>query len=246
MIFLLSPDQQFPGSGVGTASSISYSTVFRTVKQFFVTQWAHPRVQAIVKNMNDYVFENIDKSTHADNTQAASMEDFTDSLQRVMASLDDDDSDSDDDTADSAAPPANIGTSTVYDDAPAAPLSLLATAPPAPIIASVPLPAPDVAIAPVVTISATHILTPIPESSQSIPAAIWNNNGDHSGPISPAPQTAPATAPTPVAVSAPRSHPATIPTDVAADMVQKKGRRKGKAVTAGADVAPRRSSRNGV
>src|SRR5882757_8540857 len=101
--------------------------------------------------MNDYVFENIDKSTHADNTQAVSMEDFTDSLQRVMASLDDDDSDSDDNTADSAAPPANIGTSTVYDGAPAAPLP---TAPPAPIITSVPLPAPGIAIAPaVVTIS---------------------------------------------------------------------------------------------
>ncbi|KAG2109190.1 hypothetical protein BD769DRAFT_1337437, partial [Suillus cothurnatus] len=97
MIFLLSPDQQFPGSGVGATSSISYCTVFRTVKQFFISQWAHPRVQAIVKNMNDYVFDNIDKTAHdADDTQAAGTEDFTDSLQRVMASLDDDDSDSDD------------------------------------------------------------------------------------------------------------------------------------------------------
>ncbi|KAG2124628.1 hypothetical protein DEU56DRAFT_711688, partial [Suillus clintonianus] len=98
MIFLLSPDQQFPGSGVGATSSISYSIVFRTVKQFFVAQWAHPRVQAIVKNMNDYVFENIDKTARdADDAQATGMEDCTDSLQWVMASLDDDDSDSDDD-----------------------------------------------------------------------------------------------------------------------------------------------------
>ncbi|KAG1799772.1 uncharacterized protein HD556DRAFT_1210847, partial [Suillus plorans] len=121
MIFLLSPDQQFPGSGVGATSSISYCTVFRTVKRFFISQWAHPRVQAIVKNLNDYVFENIDKTTHdADDAQAAGTEDFTDSLQRVMASLDDDDSDSDDNAAE-AVPPATRAPP---------------TAPPAPIIAS--------------------------------------------------------------------------------------------------------------
>jgi len=68
----------------------------------------HPHVQAIVKNMNDYIFDNIDKTAHdADNTQAAGMEDFTDSLQWVMASLDDDDSDSDDNAAE-AAPPATL------------------------------------------------------------------------------------------------------------------------------------------
>jgi hypothetical protein len=220
MIFLLSPDQQFPGSGVGATSSISYSAVFRTVKRFFVTKWVHPHVQAIVKNMNDYVFENIDKSD-ADNTGAASMEDFTDSLQRVMDSLDDDDSESDENAAE-AAPPANIGPSI------SAPATLLPTAPPAPIIASVPLPAPGVAIAPVMTMSATHILTPIPESSQSIPAAVRNDDATTPG-------SHPAT---------PGSRPAAIPADVAADTVQKKGRRKGKAVTAGTD-APRRSSRSG-
>ncbi|OJA09081.1 hypothetical protein AZE42_11097 [Rhizopogon vesiculosus] len=258
MIFLLSPDQQFPGSGVGATSSISYSTVFRAVKRFFVMKWAHSRVQAIVKNMNDYIFENIDQTTHdADHTQAAGMEDFTDSLQWVMASLDDDDSDSDD-NAPVAAPPANIDPSAIYYSAPAVPLPPV---PPAPIITPVPLPAPSVSITPTVTISTTHILTPIPESSQSIPAAIRNNNDGHSRPILPAPQTAPTTAPTPVAVSPPRSHPTAIPADVAAAAcveggeggdegmevtVQKKGRRKGKAVMAGTDVAPRRSSRNGV
>ncbi|KAG2138254.1 hypothetical protein BD769DRAFT_1384774 [Suillus cothurnatus] len=158
---------------------------------FFISQWAHPHVQAIVKNMNDYVFDNIDKTTHdADNTQAVGMEDFTDSLQWVMASLDDDDSDSDDNTAE-AAPPATL---------------VPPTAPPAPIITSVPPPAPIIAS------------VPLPAPSISIPAAIQNNDSDSScfGPISLAPQTVPTTVPNPVAVSAPRSRPAAIPVDVAA------------------------------
>ncbi|KAG1802713.1 uncharacterized protein HD556DRAFT_1437780 [Suillus plorans] len=238
MIFLLSPDQQFPGSGVGATSSISYSAVFRTVKRFFVAQWVHPRVQAIVKNMNDYVFENIDKTAcDADNAQATGMEDCTDSLQRVMASLDDDDSDPDDNNAAQAAPPASIGPSGIYDSALALPTApALPTSPPAP----------SITVTPSVTTSATHIPT-----SQSIPAAIWSNNGSHPGPILPAPQTAPATAP------APRSRPAAIQVAVASVegvsgegegtkvTVQKKGRRKGKAVVASTDVAPCRSSRNG-
>jgi hypothetical protein len=228
MIFLLSPDQQFPGSGVGATSSISYSAVFRTVKRFFVAQWAHPRVQANVKKMNDYVFENIDKTARdADDAQVMGMEDCTDSLQQVMASLDDDDSDSDSD--DNAAPPASIGPSGIYASAPA-----LHTTPPAP------------SITPSITTSATHI--PI---SQSISAAI-RSSGSHPGPTLPAPQTAPATA------SAPQSRPAAIQVAVASVegvsgegegtkvTVQKKGRRKGKAVVAGTDVAPRRSSRNGA
>ncbi|KAG2353232.1 hypothetical protein BDR07DRAFT_1496662 [Suillus spraguei] len=34
LVFILSPNQQFPGSGIGTILSISYSTVFQTVKGF--------------------------------------------------------------------------------------------------------------------------------------------------------------------------------------------------------------------
>ncbi|KAG1834272.1 hypothetical protein EV424DRAFT_1341548 [Suillus variegatus] len=107
-------------------------------------------------------------------------------------------------------------------------------------------PAPSITITPSVTTSATHIPT-----SQSISAAIRSNNGSHPGLILPAPQTAPATAP------APRSRPAAIQVAVASVegvsgegegtkvTVQKKGRRKGKAVVASTDMAPRRSSRNG-
>ncbi|KAG1791935.1 hypothetical protein EV424DRAFT_1292928, partial [Suillus variegatus] len=92
LIFILSPDQQFLGSGIGTMSSIPYSTVFRTVKRFFITQWNHARVQDIVKNMNNYIFEDVDKTSrdishNVDDTG----EDLSDSLDQVMACLDDDD-----------------------------------------------------------------------------------------------------------------------------------------------------------
>lgn len=86
-------------------SSIPYSTVFRTVKRFFVTQWNHARVQDIVKNMNNYIFEDVDKTSrdvshNVDDTG----EDLSDSLDRVMACLDDDDSSESDDENRIAAP----------------------------------------------------------------------------------------------------------------------------------------------
>lgn len=91
-MFILSPDQVFPGDGVGTISLISYKSVFRTVKKFFTIQWTHRRIQAIVQQINGYVFE----GTETPNPQVpTSTEDFTDSLDRVMAALDDSDSDSD-------------------------------------------------------------------------------------------------------------------------------------------------------
>lgn len=91
-MFVLSPDQVFPGDGVGTVSSISYKSVFRTVKKFFTIQWTHRRIQAIVQQIDGYVFEGTETPNHQVST---STEDFTDSLDRVMAALDDSDSDSD-------------------------------------------------------------------------------------------------------------------------------------------------------
>ncbi|KAG1739956.1 uncharacterized protein EDB91DRAFT_1248715 [Suillus paluster] len=77
LVFILSPDQQFLGSGVGTISLISYSNVFRMVKKFFVTQ-----CQQDIHNLGQNV----------DNAQ----KDLADSLNRVMASLDNEDSSDDD------------------------------------------------------------------------------------------------------------------------------------------------------
>ncbi|KAG0707286.1 hypothetical protein DFH29DRAFT_995089 [Suillus ampliporus] len=77
LVFILSPDQQFLGSGIAAISFISYSNVFRTVKKFFITQWAHQHFG----QDSSQLFEHVDDAR----------EDLADSLDRVMASLDDDD-----------------------------------------------------------------------------------------------------------------------------------------------------------
>lgn len=92
-MFILSPDQEFPGDGTGTISSISYDSVFRTIKKFFVIQWTHRRVQAIVQQINAYVFTGTETPTGPQVT--ASTEELTDSLDRIMTAMDDSDSDDD-------------------------------------------------------------------------------------------------------------------------------------------------------
>ncbi|KAG1856193.1 hypothetical protein C8R48DRAFT_543883, partial [Suillus tomentosus] len=92
-IFILSPDQEFSGDGVGAILSISYHSVFRTVKKFFIVKWTHDHIKDIVQQINAYVFDGIVKA-QLDNTPGTTVEDVTDSLDRVMAALDDD-SDSD-------------------------------------------------------------------------------------------------------------------------------------------------------
>ncbi|KAG1903418.1 uncharacterized protein F5891DRAFT_907082, partial [Suillus fuscotomentosus] len=89
----LSPDQEFSGDGVGAILSISYHSVFQTVKKFLIVKWTHDRIKDIVQQINAYVFDGIVK-TQLDNTPGTMVEDVTDSLDHVMATLDDD-SDSD-------------------------------------------------------------------------------------------------------------------------------------------------------
>ncbi|KAG1772857.1 hypothetical protein EV702DRAFT_935104, partial [Suillus placidus] len=92
VIFMLSPDQEFSGDGIGAISSIPYHTVFRAVKRFFIVKWTHERIKAIMGQINGYVFDNV----------AQMEEDYTsgqpeDMVDRVMAALDDSDSSSDED-----------------------------------------------------------------------------------------------------------------------------------------------------
>ncbi|KAG2135965.1 hypothetical protein DEU56DRAFT_913059 [Suillus clintonianus] len=93
IIFILSPNQEFSGDGVGAISSIPYHAVFRTVKKFFAVKWTHNHIKTIVQQINTYVFDGVVK-TQSDDTPGTTVEDVTDSLDRVMAVLDDD-SDSD-------------------------------------------------------------------------------------------------------------------------------------------------------
>jgi hypothetical protein len=252
MIFLLSPDQQFPGSGVGTISSISYSTVFRTVKRFFVVQWAHPHVQAITKNIDDYVFMGVDETAHDLSTNAddaAGKEDFTDSLDLVMASLDDEDSD------DNAAVQASVSSSAraVYGTPPPPPTAPAPEPTRAPVLQESP-PTPMAPVLPIVTsqrvVTPTLIAMPTARSPTPGPTVVQNQNCGH-------PRLSGSAAPTPVSI--PRSPPAiTIPAAAAGVThvegeggglvetgTRKKGKKKSRVASLNADVAPiRRSSRN--
>ncbi|KAG2117610.1 hypothetical protein DEU56DRAFT_919012 [Suillus clintonianus] len=92
-IFILSPDQEFSGNGVGAISSIAYHSIFRTVKKFFVVKWTHQRIKSIIDQINGYVFDGFAKMQPSDDA-LCTMEDVTESLDRVMAALDASDSDS--------------------------------------------------------------------------------------------------------------------------------------------------------
>ncbi|KAG1802202.1 uncharacterized protein HD556DRAFT_1194086, partial [Suillus plorans] len=92
IIFMLSPNQEFSGDGIGAISSIPYHTIFRAVKRFFIVKWTHERIKAIVGQINGYVFDNV-AQTEEDDT-SGQPEDMVD---RVMAALDDSDSSSDKD-----------------------------------------------------------------------------------------------------------------------------------------------------
>ncbi|KAG1867512.1 hypothetical protein C8R48DRAFT_671735 [Suillus tomentosus] len=59
IIFMLSPDQEFSGDGIGTISSIPYHTVFHTMKKFFIVKWTHEHIKAVVGQINGYVFDNV-------------------------------------------------------------------------------------------------------------------------------------------------------------------------------------------
>ncbi|KAG1788982.1 uncharacterized protein HD556DRAFT_1495893 [Suillus plorans] len=92
IIFMLSPDQEFSGDGIGAISSIPYHTIFHAVKRFFIVKWTHEHIKAIVGQINGYVFDNV-AQTEEDDT-SGQPEDMVD---RVMAALDDSDSSSDED-----------------------------------------------------------------------------------------------------------------------------------------------------
>ncbi|KAG1785855.1 uncharacterized protein HD556DRAFT_1450296 [Suillus plorans] len=97
IIFILSPDQEFSGDGVGAISSIAYHSLFQTVKKFFIVKWTHQRIKSIVDEINGYVFGGTVKMQPSDDTQCT-VECVTESLDRIMAALDASDSDSNDES----------------------------------------------------------------------------------------------------------------------------------------------------
>ncbi|KAG1758944.1 hypothetical protein EDD22DRAFT_996589 [Suillus occidentalis] len=94
VIFLLSPDTEFPGSGVGKSSTINYKDLFFQYKKLLITKWETKRIKTIVTNINRYVFGAAKLSTLMD---PAGAEDFSEEINRAMLALDMD-TDSEEDT----------------------------------------------------------------------------------------------------------------------------------------------------
>ncbi|KAG2034081.1 hypothetical protein BDR03DRAFT_1013694 [Suillus americanus] len=95
IIFILSPDQEFSGNGVGAISSISYHSIFKTVKKIFILKCAHQCIKSVVEKINGYVFDGIVKTQPSDDT-SCTVEHVTKSLDCIMAALDASDSDDSD------------------------------------------------------------------------------------------------------------------------------------------------------
>lgn len=94
VIFLLSPDTEFPGSGVGKSSTINYKDLFFQYKKLLIMKWETKWIKKIVANINRYVFGAAKLSASMD---PAGAEDFSEEINRAMLALDMD-TDSEEDT----------------------------------------------------------------------------------------------------------------------------------------------------
>ncbi|KAI6043308.1 hypothetical protein EDC04DRAFT_2600199 [Pisolithus marmoratus] len=55
-MFLLSPDSEFPGNGIGHTSKIDYYDVFCAYKWVLVIKWTDTHIQHVIGKMNSFVF----------------------------------------------------------------------------------------------------------------------------------------------------------------------------------------------
>ncbi|KAG1888649.1 hypothetical protein F4604DRAFT_1530314, partial [Suillus subluteus] len=83
-IFLLSPDTEFPGSGVGKSSMINYRDLFFQYKKMLVSKWDTRRIKNIIASIENHIFGTAKCST----LNPAGGEDFSEEINRAMLALD--------------------------------------------------------------------------------------------------------------------------------------------------------------
>ncbi|KAG1882448.1 hypothetical protein F4604DRAFT_1540553, partial [Suillus subluteus] len=84
-IFLLSPDTEFPGSGVGKSSALNYKDLFFQYKKLLIMKQDMKRIKTIIANINSYVFGGAKSSSTLDPADA---EDFSEEINHAMLALD--------------------------------------------------------------------------------------------------------------------------------------------------------------
>ncbi|KAI6101992.1 hypothetical protein EDD16DRAFT_1452059, partial [Pisolithus croceorrhizus] len=85
-MFVLSPDNKFPGSGIGQVSKIDYYKVFCGYKCVLVTKWVDPHIQKIASELNSFVFGK--GGTMAKPGSTGPMEDLSVEIDAAMAAMD--------------------------------------------------------------------------------------------------------------------------------------------------------------
>ncbi|KAG2064716.1 hypothetical protein BDR04DRAFT_1162244 [Suillus decipiens] len=83
-IFLLSPDPEFPGSGVGKSSMINYKDLFFQYKKMLITKWDTRCIKNIITSIDNYIFDAVKFST----LNPASGKDFSVEIDHAMLVLD--------------------------------------------------------------------------------------------------------------------------------------------------------------
>ncbi|KAG2037926.1 hypothetical protein BDR03DRAFT_838096, partial [Suillus americanus] len=84
-IFLLSPDTEFPGLGVGKSSTLNYKDLFFQYKKLLIAKWGTKQIKTIVTNINNHVFGGAKSPS---TLESAGREDFSDKINRAMLALD--------------------------------------------------------------------------------------------------------------------------------------------------------------
>ncbi|KAI5982874.1 hypothetical protein EDD15DRAFT_2138479, partial [Pisolithus albus] len=84
-MFLLSPDSEFPGNGIGHTSKIDYYEVFWAYKRVLVVKWTDPHIQQIVGEMNAFVFGKSGSTSAQSKTGA--IEDLSAEIDAALAAM---------------------------------------------------------------------------------------------------------------------------------------------------------------
>ncbi|KAI6115875.1 hypothetical protein F5141DRAFT_1000943 [Pisolithus sp. B1] len=85
-MFMLSPDSEFPGSGIGQTSKINYFEVFCGYKWVLIMKWIDPHIQKIAGKLNSFVFRKGGMTAKPGST--GPMEDLSTEIDAAMAAMD--------------------------------------------------------------------------------------------------------------------------------------------------------------
>ncbi|KAI6047022.1 hypothetical protein EDC04DRAFT_2548863, partial [Pisolithus marmoratus] len=85
-VFILSPDGEFPGNGIGQTSKIDYYEVFHGYKHVLISKWADPHIQKIISELNSFMFRK-GGVTSSKSGSTSPMEDLSAEIDAAMVAM---------------------------------------------------------------------------------------------------------------------------------------------------------------